>query len=411
MEEMNNTEREQEQFSIYEVNMELLEKKMDKINKKAIKLGCQPMEIKIVRIDHIEYDDKESEFNGKKFDKVFIVELIGTTPKLNGWEFIGNIEKHSGENIVKTVNGMEYPERYKKWDNLCEHCYTNRVRKNYYIVKNIETGLYKAVGKTCLKDFLGHNNPESYAQLLEYCTDTSWLDEFSGIPNGRGDHYIPLEEYLWWVAKNIRKEGWVSRSYAKEAYGCQATADLAINDMYMPYIYRKENFEYPTDKDLDMAKNAIGWAKSFTQEQVETNDYLRNINIIAKEDFTSYKNIGFSASIVSSYMKHLEMEIIKKQKAEYQKKEAESGYIGIVGQKFNGKVTFLNVFSFDGFYGTTYIYKFLDNNGNVIIWKTKYDYSLEQGEVILLKGTIKEHTLYRDVKQTVLTRCRMSDTV
>lgn len=50
-------------------------------------------------------------------------------------------------------------------------------------------------------------------------------------------------------------------------------------------------------------------------------------------------------------------------------------------------------------YGITYIYKFIFN-GNVIIWRT--DKNLDG--ILTIKGTVKEHSEYNGIKQTVITR-------
>lgn len=94
-----------------------------------------------------------------------------------------------------------------------------------------------------------------------------------------------------------------------------------------------------------------------------------------------------------------------------------SNHIGAVGDKLNIKVRFDHTAwyerkSFAG-YGmeTVYIVSFRDESGNLLIWKTtspKGCAELEEGDEISLKGTIKEHTEYRDEKQTILTRCKVT---
>lgn len=402
---------EKETFFIYETNMELLQAKLTKLNKRAEKLNCKPMTINILSEELKEYDDEETETKGKRFDKIFEVELIGITPILNDWEFLGIIEKHEdNKNMIKLVNDLpDFPDYYKTWDNICEHCLVNRARKNYYIVRNVKTRQYKVVGKTCLKDFTGHSNPESYARMLEYSADKNWLEEFEGIPKGRGDYYIDLEEYLGYVAHEIRLNGWTSRGEAFNSYGhVQATADIAINDMFPPKYLPKDYVRvYPTNEDKEKAEKAIDWAKSFSEEEINDNTYTQNINIIAQEGFTTWKNIGFSASIVSSYIKHIEKEILRKQREKYKDSEKLSGYVGVIKQRITMDLTFLNEYTFDSKFGTAHIYKFLDQNSNVIIWKSNNWMGFDQGVSYTITGTIKEHKEYGDIKQTHITRCKV----
>jgi len=92
-------------------------------------------------------------------------------------------------------------------------------------------------------------------------------------------------------------------------------------------------------------------------------------------------------------------------------------YLGEINSRIELEVTYQNYFSFDTHYGTTYIHRFVDDAGNVLIWKTSkglyygvegYDDGFEKGSRCRIKGTVKEHQEYRGDKQTVLTRCKIS---
>ena len=57
---------------------------------------------------------------------------------------------------------------------------------------------------------------------------------------------------------------------------------------------------------------------------------------------------------------------------------------------------------------TMFCYKFIDENGNVLVWKTTSSNLLDQeGNTIHINGTIKAHDEYKDEKQTALTRVKM----
>ena len=138
------------------------------------------------------------------------------------------------------------------------------------------------------------------------------------------------------------------------------------------------------------------------------NDYLYNINLLAHESSITYKEYGFVASIVSSFTRHIEREIIKEQKATLQKQELISGYVGSIGQKIQIELKFVACHSFETQWGTTDILKFLDHEGNVFIWKTATCQELEQGQLVKIKGTIKDHAEYAGARQTILTRCKIA---
>ena len=80
----------------------------------------------------------------------------------------------------------------------------------------------------------------------------------------------------------------------------------------------------------------------------------------------------------------------------------------------------LNVSSFETYYGSKYVYTFSDQSNNVYVWFTSKAYIMQRcsedssrdqfahpGDTVHVKATVKEHTEFRDVKQTVLTRCHV----
>ena len=101
---------------------------------------------------------------------------------------------------------------------------------------------------------------------------------------------------------------------------------------------------------------------------------------------------------------------IKAKQAEYAPKSA-SEYIGNVGDTLTVTAKLESIHQFEThftYYGeTNYIYKFKDESGNTIVWKTSCFQKTEVGETYEVKGKVKEHSEYNGDKQTVLTRCKI----
>lgn len=105
--------------------------------------------------------------------------------------------------------------------------------------------------------------------------------------------------------------------------------------------------------------------------------------------------------------------------------KAKSQHFGQVGDKIDTVATYIKTawFTIPSFYGfgkedTMYIHTFRIGD-NTAVWKTSTDNlgrfnddgeweRYVEGKQVHLKGTIKEHNEYKDEKQTVLTRCRIS---
>ena len=125
-----------------------------------------------------------------------------------------------------------------------------------------------------------------------------------------------------------------------------------------------------------------------------------NISDIASETLYGY---------AMNYTVDLEKLITKDKPVE---QEQTSDYIGNVGDKIEMTVTldhvayWLNKFR-EWEHNYTYLYSFKDDNGNVLVWQTSKGLALDDGAKVTIKGTIKEHNEYKEVKQTVLTRCKI----
>ena len=119
-----------------------------------------------------------------------------------------------------------------------------------------------------------------------------------------------------------------------------------------------------------------------------------------------------------------EAERAEREAAERAEREAEearikalkaiSQHIGQIGGKVEFKGTYIKTGSweqksFSGYGMTTmYIHTFKDADGNVFTWKTQNGVHFEYGENVIVKGTIKNHSEYKDEKQTELQRCKIT---
>ena len=400
--------QEEQIYEIPECNFDLLRAKIEKLNKKAKKLNCEPITINVVgTIDKkiANANDLSLNYERIRYKKITIT---GVAPIINNWELVASCEKKENGTLIKVIPGKNYPEHYRT-KLICEHCNSDRYRKHTFIIHNIITEEYKMVGKSCLKDFLGHVDPNYYAEVLQWLSEPE-LSEYDHL-GGRGEYRVDIVFYLNYVAACIREKGWVSRTKAQEA-GYHATADLAITAIHAltkPVKDKYGNiieFPNPNEQDIKLAKNALNWAKSLSGN---LNDYLYNINLLAHEESIKHSDMGFVASIVSSYIRHVEKQIEQERKQTAQKENAISGYVGEIKKRQDFEVTYLNSFSFENDFGTMFIHKFIDNDNNIFIWKTNnslYD-DVEQNNKIKLKGTIKDHVEYKGEKQTHITRCKV----
>lgn len=87
---------------------------------------------------------------------------------------------------------------------------------------------------------------------------------------------------------------------------------------------------------------------------------------------------------------------------------AASGFVGAVGDKVTLTLTVERIIVIDGYYGTNYITIARDEQGNVVTYKGRADLG-GKGDTVTVKTSVKEHTLYNGVKQTVIQRPKVQE--
>ena len=81
-----------------------------------------------------------------------------------------------------------------------------------------------------------------------------------------------------------------------------------------------------------------------------------------------------------------------------------SEYVGEIGERLELWVTVRNSIELDGAYGRSTLHIMTDDDGNEYVWTTAAKTWAVDTERHI-KGTVKDHRIYRNSKQTILTRC------
>lgn len=82
-----------------------------------------------------------------------------------------------------------------------------------------------------------------------------------------------------------------------------------------------------------------------------------------------------------------------------------SEYVGEVGARLDLDVIVKRIFTGSNYFGSYTIYTLEDANGNEFVWTTSAKKNWTVDAALSIRGTVKEHKTFRNVKQTVLTRC------
>jgi hypothetical protein len=291
-------------------DVERLQEKMAKLNKRAEKLGTAP----ITLIDSGETEKKRfptgqmimtldsapNEVPVYVTVTMHYVILNGETPKLNGWEFLATLEHDPAGTVIR--NTPSFYEReidtsaYRNADpSNCEHCGLSRQRKDTYLVYNEETDEMKQVGSNCLADFTGFNNPERFAKMMEHLSLFFATLEDEDLDWSSGGMRLPVEyDLVDWMAHvnlEIRTNGWISGKKAWEEGGQSTKARADWN-----FFERKAEYKVlPEAEDYEAAKAVIEWVRNeFDKEDL--NDYEHNLKIAFADDTLPVRQFGISAS-------------------------------------------------------------------------------------------------------------------
>lgn len=81
-----------------------------------------------------------------------------------------------------------------------------------------------------------------------------------------------------------------------------------------------------------------------------------------------------------------------------------SEFVGEIGERLDLMLTIKKAIEVNGAFGSSTIHIMTDECGNEFMWSTAAK-SWTEGTVKHVRGTVKDHRIYRNSKQTVLTRC------
>jgi hypothetical protein len=388
-------------FKIPADNLPKLREKIEALAKRARRMGLvpptiivgKPVEEKLVKI---ETDLDGETIRIEEFVEFYPVAIEGESPKFDGWRFIASCDYHEEPVVIRQFvrdAELSLPEKCRSLGPVCEHCKKSRARKDCFVLLN-DDGRWIQVGRSCLKDFLGHPKPEHLAAMAEFIREIEDAcyggSERGGIKGLPGTLFV-----LSWACSTVARLGWMPKSKENIEARIFSTSYI-VNDAIADYwdsLKKREKCAYPlpTAADYTKAEAVVAWAKAIEGRS----EYEQNLAACAARSSVSHKNFGIVVSMVVVY-----------DRAMGNKREAaNSGFVGNLKERLrNVKVTCERAIPLQGgMYGDQWINIFRDANGNVLKWKTGKCFMT--GHEYILTGTVKAHEEYRGTKQTELTRC------
>lgn len=303
--------------------------------------------------------------------------------KHEGWHVVAKLEYLAeGINLVHKYD--DFAEDLTRYINApldCIHCKTKRYRKQAYLVT--KDNFILMVGKSCLKEYTG-------------------IDPSAILLKESLDNIVMLDKDVW--LDYARRE-----NIAKHSFETSKIVALAC-EIYSQHGYRKaeehnsnktkltnliySNFEVSIESQK-MAEQVLKYFRD-----INNTPFICNLKSISQKEYVSFNTFGFIAYMPIAYNKALEYEQKMKDNP-----ENNSAWVGSIKERIDVNISSHSIItSYLSEYGWIYIYKIMDYKGNIFIWKTSKENVITGLGV--LTGTVKEHSEYKNIKQTVLTRCK-----
>jgi hypothetical protein len=353
------------------------------------------------------------------------VEVLGQAPRYAGWTFVATLAWDGDNVVIRKIDGLDVdttaarPNLKPLW---CDHCNTARDRNETYLLVS-DTGEFKQVGSTCLREFLG----------VEVNLHLIGFNPYEGCDSS--NRYAPSRYATLQVLQDtlaiVRAYGWLSASAAYNHGGTSTKSRLA--EAYEDHRtevagrstpaqeYREAIAREYREGDEALAAEILNWVRNVLPT---TSEYAQNLRAAVGEpetgtlvDGTQFvrntfrrDNLGLVVSAVTGYQRWTEKETARKVETANTLNE----YVGTVKDRLRDlhlTVTSTRWISSD--YGTSLLVVLRDEAGHAFKWfASNAPQALETvGQQVVLDGTVKKHEEYNGRKSTVLTRCSVKEVV
>ena len=244
-----------------------------------------------------------------------------------------------------------------------------------------------------------------YEHKCPRCGGSGYLSEYSYISggvcfkcNGSGDYPHTWKEYTKEYAAKLEERRRAKFLKKVPEINAKFFKDNGFNENGECFVVTGNTFEIKDELKESGAKFNYTLLWHFDKDV----DTYKTIKVTVDDicEVNAFGIYNFKEDSNNTVQKMLEAAI-----------ENKGNYVGNIGDKINIQVTYKGYHTFETFYTyngvLNYIYKFEDENGNVLIWKTASSKDFEEGKSYMIKGTVKNHTEYKGIRQTNLTRCRV----
>lgn len=411
-------------FTIYADLAQEVSKRLDRLAKKAADFSIpfsytisdeRPQAVKVRKVDPV----GNTVYTVSTYTTAVVdvnVECDGLI-QANGWTIRAKVEHGKDGNIVTAFGDAPVDQRWYTAPANCDHCKTNRFRSVTFFCEN-EAGEIRQVGRTCLKDYTGISPATAamWAEVRDLLDDSldlttdEWEDrrlpQMYEVAAILAHAHDLIEEFGY--RKSDEPSSTKEQVKDRLLSGDEPSSDgMAKAKVYIEWLSGLGEIAKEEDRLRDEAwEEAENNATAVRWTPNTVGDVERNCIPLALSGYAKLSHVGRLAYIPVAYRRYQERMKREVEKEAARKASADvSVYVGAIGERLSVKIASAQlVTSWDGMYGTTWLYKFTDESGNVFVWYASRPCKAEGGSTI--KATVKDHKERDGVKQTIITRCQ-----
>lgn len=341
--------------------------------KRCERLGISAPTVEITR----RFIAKRTDELGREYVVPTIAYVVhGERPALaGGWQVVASVEHFPTGNIVSVA---PYARAYAPTDLLhapatCDHCGHNRARKWTIVIRSSD-GTQHRVGKSCLRDFTGHELPAVWEVFGDDLGE--WTDD--ALSGGGVAH--SLTEIVALSYASIDSHGWSGSTDADGNRVEGITTRKRVESALFPI---DDNDRIATTAEhYARAVRAIEWISATTDES----GYLANLRAVVLAGVTDSKRLGLLVSLARSYDKHL---AYAERKAERERERANEvrvpcpiGRVTVIGKVVSTDAK-------DTAYGTRYVMTVRDDSGFTVWGSQPTALSVSVGDRIEFTASVE----------------------
>lgn len=284
----------------------ILRERLEFVNERAARMGQPPLQLQINRQWTADGFDEA----GRKVTRDWVdYTILGTPPRIGGWNLVAAIEHTPSGNVVKlaprwaSLDGTDLAQPV--WDRTedpawrtaeanCDHCGTARRRRKTVILEDAN-GARKQVGLQCVRDFIGYDIPDAFTYPSLGLDD---LDNAYGLKAAFG---YGIRQIVAYAFAAIRTHGWAkadSVDVLSTAYRVEAWLDGDPEHMQR-CGWRDGIVE---DADWTSADEAMRWVCETPATDPDT--FRLNLRVLILEGRADRKLIKMYAAMAYSYHRH-----------------------------------------------------------------------------------------------------------